>query len=174
MTEKQIADYLRTAACEVFSTMLGMDVQSGEARIEVGSPTVSDGVLSFIGLAGHWTGAGAISCSADFARQICAQLLMTEAPSVNEDVLDAMGEVTNMVIGNLKTSIEEHLGPMGLSIPTVIYGRNFTSRSVGKNEWINVPFTWEGEVIEIRVCLSPSRESDHQRGGFSHASAVMG
>ena len=54
-----------------------------------------------------------------------ANMLMTEASAVNEEVLDAMAELTNMVIGNVKTKLESQLGPLGLSIPTVVYGRNF-------------------------------------------------
>jgi chemotaxis protein CheX len=44
---------------------------------------------------------------------------MTEASSVDEDVLDAVAEITNMIIGSVKTDLEGELGPLGLSIPTV-------------------------------------------------------
>jgi chemotaxis protein CheX len=63
-----------------------------------------------------------------------------------------------MILGNVKTLLEEELGPMGLSIPTVIYGRNFTTRSVGKSEWTVVPFTCLGEKVEIQICLAPAKE----------------
>jgi chemotaxis protein CheX len=130
-------------------------------------------VLSLVGLAGSWTGAGTITCSTAFACRMCAQLLMTEATSVNEDVLDAVGEVTNMIIGNFKTLVEEHVGPLGLSIPTVIYGRNFTSRSIGRADWVAVPFNCEGEGFEIRVCLTPSKEPSAPLHGYSHPSSVL-
>jgi chemotaxis protein CheX len=77
---------------------------------------------------------------------------------VNDDVLDAVAEVTNMVIGNVKTVLEERLGAMGLSIPTVIYGRNFSSRTVGKQNWTVVPFTLGNERLEVQLCLAPNRE----------------
>ena len=56
-------------------------------------------------------------------------LLITEYAAINEDVLDSVAEVTNMIIGNVKTALEDRLGAMGLSTPTVIYGRNFQTRS---------------------------------------------
>ena len=71
--------------------------------------------------------------------------MMSEYSSVTDEVLDAVAELTNMIIGNLKTALEEHLGPMGLSIPTVIHGRNFTSRTVGTQDWTIVPFRMESE-----------------------------
>jgi CheY-specific phosphatase CheX len=45
-------------------------------------------------------------------------------------VLDAFAELIDMIIGNVKTALEEHLGPMGMSVPTVVHGKNFTTRTV--------------------------------------------
>ena len=171
--EKTIVEFVRAAAADVFSTMLGLEIGNEAGYTDQSAPTVSDGVLAFVGIAGTWTGAGVISCSAAFACRICNQLLMTEATSVNEEVLDAVGEVANMIIGNFKTMIEEVLGPLGLSIPTVIYGRNFTSRSLGSNTWVVVPFMCDGERIEIRCCLTAAKEPTAPRAGYSHASAVL-
>lgn len=154
-----IATFIRSAASEVFTTMLGMEVATGPEREDPTGPDVADGVLAFIGLAGPWAGAGAISCSASLACKLCEALLMSENPAVNEEVLDAMGEVTNMIIGSFKTLAEERLGPLGLSIPTVIYGRNFKSRGAGRHHWVVVPFSCAAGEMEIRVCLAPSKDS---------------
>jgi chemotaxis protein CheX len=158
MDTNQIAEYVRIAAADVFSTMLSLEIEPAPERVDAADPAVNEGVLTFIGLAGPWTGAGTISCTAELACQLCSHFLMMDAKSVNEDVLDAMGELTNMIIGNFKTMVEEHLGPLCLSIPTVIYGRNFTSRSIGHNAWVVLPFKCKGEMIEIRVCLAPSED----------------
>ena len=83
---------------------------------------------------------------------------MAEYTSVNEDVLDAIAEITNMIIGNVKTLLEVDLGPMGLSIPTVIFGRNFASRTAGTFEWSVVPFVLDGEKIHIQICLAPQKD----------------
>jgi CheY-specific phosphatase CheX len=50
-----------------------------------------------------------------------------------------------------------------LSIPTVIYGRNFTSRSVGNNDWVVLPFAYGGDILEVRICLAPSKGTFAQR-----------
>ena len=171
--EKTLVEFVRTSTADVFSTMLGLEIVSEPEYSDQNAPTVSDGVLAFVGMAGSWTGAGAISCSATFACRICNQLLMTDATSVNEEVLDAVGEVANMIIGNFKTMVEEHLGPLGLSIPTVIYGRNFTSRSLGSNHWIVLPFKCGDETITIRCCLAPAKEPLTVRAGYAHTSAVL-
>jgi chemotaxis protein CheX len=81
-------------------------------------------------------------------------MLMTESTSVNEEVLDAVAELTNMIIGGVKTDLEQHLGPLGLSIPTVVFGRNFKTRTSGNSEWIVVRLLWDDECLVVKVCLT--------------------
>ena len=156
-----IVHSISQAAVNVFTTMLGVEIRQGEVSVESGSPDPNDGVVSLIGLAGSWTGAGSITCSPALACRICSQLLMTESPSVNEDVLDAVAELTNMIIGSVKTDLEQHLGTLGLSIPTVVFGRNFKTRSAGNSEWIVVPFYWDDEYLLVKLCLTRSERVSH-------------
>ncbi len=170
---QKLVDYARAATADVFSTMLGMELQAEAPRQDPDFPTINDGVMALVGMAGSWTGAGVICCTAAFACQLCNQFIGTAAANVDEEVLDAVGEVANMIIGNFKTSVEEHLGALGLSVPTVIYGRNFTSRSIGQNHWTVLPFRCGDEVLEVRVCLAPAKEPTTPRAGYSHSSTVL-
>ena len=68
--------------------------------------------------------------------------------------MDAVAEVTNMIIGNVKTTLETELGPLALSIPTVVFGRNFTARSASSEEWVVVPFDVEGSRLDVKLCLT--------------------
>ena len=90
-------------------------------------------------------------------------MLMTESTAVDEDVLDAVAELTNMIIGSVKTDLEEHLGPLGLSIPTVVFGRNFRTRSAGNTEWIVVRFHWDDDCLLVKLCLTPA-----ERAAYPH------
>ena len=171
-----IAQSLIRSTSEVFSTMLGTELPTGEVTVEgtvegaMSEP--NDGVVSFIGIAGSWAGTGSLSCSAALACRVCAAMLMTEAPSVNEDVLDAVAEITNMIIGSVKTDLEAELGPLGLSIPTVVFGRNFKTRSAAAAEWIHVRFLWDTEPLRIKMCLSPSEKPHPVHHGGNSACAL--
>jgi chemotaxis protein CheX len=90
------------------------------------------------------------------ACRICSSMLMTESSAVDDEVLDAVAELTNMIIGGVKTDLEPSLGPLGLSIPTVVYGKNFKAKGAGITEWIVASFEWEGERLIVRVCLAPT------------------
>ena len=174
MQHEELAAEIRIATQQVFETMLGMEAQAGETAVEQSAPGPTDGVVSLIGLAGSWAGTGSISSSAASACSISSKFLMTEYTSVNEDVLDAFAELTNMIIGSFKTSVEEILGPMGLSIPTVIFGRNFTTRSVSSNDWIRVPFTAGDDKFEVHICLTPNDAKPPRPGRVETQQPVRG
>lgn len=154
-----IVESIRESSIQVFATMLGAQLGGGEFTQERSSPEANDGVVSFIGIAGSWAGTGSVSCSPALACRICAQMLMTESNAVDEEVLDAVAELTNMVIGNVKTELEKHVGPLGLSIPTVVFGRNFKAKSAGTTEWMVLRFDWDGESFVVKMCLTPSEKA---------------
>lgn len=151
--EQSMTVALDTSAREVFSTMLGVELGSGESFLEATPPDAAGGVVALIGVAGPWTGTGTISCSPQMACRICARMLMTDSSSIDEEVLDAVAELTNMIIGGAKTKLEFELGPLALSIPTVVYGRNFRTKSAIHSEWVVVRFQWDGEPFEVKLCL---------------------
>jgi chemotaxis protein CheX len=153
-----IVQSLIRSAGEVFSTMLGSQLASGEVTVEATSAEPTDGVVSFIGIAGSWVGTGSLTCSPTVACRICTAMLMTEAPNVNEEVLDAVAELTNMIVGSVKTELESQLGPLGLSLPTVVFGRNFRTRSASTAEWIHVRFQWDEDELLIKMCLAPNEK----------------
>lgn len=168
ISQDELVQAIRAATDEVFSTMLNLTLTPGEVFVEKEEASPSSGVVSLIGLAGSWVGSGSLACSAGCACKVASALLMTPYAAVDEDVLDAVAEVTNMIIGNVKTTLESRLGAMGLSTPTVIYGRNFQTRSSGNQKWTVVPFGLEEERLCVQVCIAPNVEKDQKttRTGF--------
>jgi chemotaxis protein CheX len=164
----KIINSIRVASSEVFSTMLGLEAAAGEAFIEKSTPVENFGVLALIGLAGPWLGTGMLICSAELACQISSAMLMTEYNAVDGDVLDAMAEMSNMIFGNVKTLLEEDLGPLGLSIPTVIFGKNFATKSLTGMEWMVVPMQIGEHTMNLKFCLTPNAEYNQPtRHGFT-------
>jgi len=168
-----IVKSILSATQEVFGVMLGLEIQPGEGFIEQQPPKEEEGLVALIGLAGPWIGTGMISCSAQLACTISSLMFMAPCPSVNEEVLDAMGEITNMIIGNVKTDLEEYIGPLGLSIPTVIFGRNFTTRGARHQQWSVIPFLAGQEKMIIKMCLTANKRTGMiARPGFAQPYAL--
>jgi len=148
-----LVELLRGVTLEVLSTMLALEARPAEPYVEH-QPAKSAGVVSFVGLAGSdCAGTGSLQCQSSVACQLASRFLMSEFPSVDETVLDAFGELTNMIVGNFKNEVEKRVGPLALSIPTVVYGLNFSTRSPGHEEWTVLPFVWDDSQLNVRVCL---------------------
>ena len=162
--QQLIIDFICQSVANVFSTMLGTELGPGEPSIEQGIPEVNDGIVSFIGLAGAWAGTGSVVCSPTTACRVCSLMLMTDTQSVDADVLDAVAELTNMIVGNVKNDLEPYLGNLGLSIPTVVFGKNFRTKSAGAADWIVVRFPWDGETLVVKLFLAATERVPHVAG----------
>ena len=170
-----LIETVKSTTRDVFSTMLMMEADPQEMRAEGSAPGPTDGVVGIIGIAGSWVGTGIIICCPELACRASGAMLMSEYATVNDDVLDAMGEITNMIIGNTKTVLEERYGPMGISVPTVVYGRNFATRTVSRGEWVIVCFSVGGQILQVHLNLAANpAESNHRIvPGFRRTEAVL-
>lgn len=159
---------------EVFSTMLSMAVSWKEIPLPQKVATIpASGIISLIGLTGTWAGTGSLSCNAEFACKLSSIFLMGDYTEINEEVLDAFAEITNIIVGNVKTTLEQKAGDMGLSTPTVIFGLNFQTHSAQTHNWTGVRFTSDGQEICVLVCLAPSTPAN-RRTGFQFPHTVSG
>ena len=142
---------------QVFSTMLGLTVRPTGISLQTDSFVSNKGLIALVGMAGAISGNGCLCLSQNLACQAASRFLMAEYSEVNDEVLDAIAELSNMIVGGLKTAIEEELGPMGLSIPTVIFGDNYVTRNPSLGERMVISFRCEDEGIDeqfsLLVCL---------------------
>lgn len=169
--DEKLVTLIQAATQEVFSMMFCEDAKLGEVRRESGASESFDGVVSLVGVAGDWTGVGSVYCSAESAMSLASKMLMVEHQSVNEEVLDAMAEVANMIIGNVKNMLEEDLGPLALSIPTVIYGRNYRALNGGVKQRLVVPFQAGNDHVEIKLFLMEKSKEGVRSHGLKQVTA---
>lgn len=154
ITEQEIRRLIIANTEKVFSTMLDLPVQVLDAGHA--NDLMEGGVVALVGFAGKWSGSGSVACSANLACLLSGKMLLTTFNQVNEEVLDAMGEIGNMIIGNFKDDAAAKLGTLGLSTPTVIYGQHLQARNWNGNICVAVWFVCAGEVFEVKVSLIAS------------------
>lgn len=149
-----------TSTAEVFSTMLGLDLTLLEEQPASEHPMLAESgatVVSLIGLTGPWAGTGSITCSGELACVLASRFLSTEYDHVDGEVLDAMGEITNMILGNVKTALEDRVGAMELSTPAVIFGQIFKTYSARIHDWLVIRFRCGEAKLQVQMCLAPSQ-----------------
>ena len=141
------------ATKEVFSMMLDMEVRFTGPAGQTRAPEL--GIISLVGITGDWGGSGVFCCSPVLASILCARMLGDEvtpgAVSINEEVLDVVAEITNMMIGNIKNGLEPITGPLAISVPTVIHGRNFEFRNASSLQAVALAFATEDQAFEVRM-----------------------
>jgi chemotaxis protein CheX len=167
-----LTEAMNAAALEVFGTMLGIEIAPCEPVPGLAVDCGEQGVISLLGLTGEWTGSGGLCCSAACACWIAEKMLFSDYPEVNDEVRDAVGEITNMIVGNFKTGISIQTGPLGMSTPTVICGREMTTKNGGAYEWAVFPFHCGEFTFRMMIQLQPaSQVSSRSHEVLQHAMA---
>ncbi len=119
-----IGEEIITGTKDVFSTMLMVDLEN-DAVIENKKCSIQSNLTSMIGLGGGIRGLLAIHCPASAAKSITEAFLGMDVNDLDDDVKDAIGEIANMVAGNLKVSYARIDVNIDLAIPTSIVGDSF-------------------------------------------------
>ena len=162
--QAEVAEAIRQSTMEVFETMLGISDVSVETLPPLRNNTgPRSGIFSLIGMAGAWAGTTSLVCSSDFACKISSRFLQTPFETVDDEVLDAIAEITNMIGGNVKNVLERTLGDMSLSTPTVISGQGVQVHSARVSHWIILRFSCADGNLYVHMCLAPNQEAGHTR-----------
>jgi chemotaxis protein CheX len=121
-------DQVATVAADVWGSFLDLELVA-DPRGEDALPFPGRTTTGCVSVSGAWEGSVFLQCPADHAR-IAAEAMFAAAPgSLSADeVGDALGELTNMVGGNLKSLLP---APSALSIPSVAEGESCTVRVPG-------------------------------------------
>ena len=140
-----------SSTCAVFRTMLDCDVSRGVPGLKQ-THTPSFEVNGLIGFSGTYHGMVVVSLSRNTAIGITEKLLGHCPLSVDEDVIDAVGEVTNMIAGGAKAHLEQFRLSIGL--PTVICGKHHVISFPSNSTPISLPFDTDLGPICIDIGLS--------------------
>ena len=145
-----VENEIRVGCKDVFSTMLMVELESEETvpqeRIKINS-----NITSMIGLGGGIKGLLAVHCPSSVATRITGAFLGLEIEEIDDDVKDAIGEIANMVAGNLKTAYSTLNVNIELAIPTSIVGDSFYVSGVADSKRVVVPFRLEEETFWIEL-----------------------
>ncbi|MEQ8789012.1 MAG: chemotaxis protein CheX [Pirellulaceae bacterium] len=142
------------ALVNTFDTMLGCEVTRGQLVLKENNVALHE-ISGTIGLSGKAVGTVVVSLSREVALQGASAMLMMEATEIDEDVIDAVGEITNMVAGSAKAELEEY--QLSISLPNVITGKNHEIRFPSQVKPICVPFStpWGELTLEVGLELVP-------------------
>jgi chemotaxis protein CheX len=143
----------------VFTTMLGLHVKP----YPMDWTPPQEMITAAVYFAGDWHGAVLLECTRDQACSFAHLLMSIPLPdTINDDVRDALGELSNMLAGNLKSVL-----PPGvlLSMPSVIEGSDYSLRVCGKRLVERVPFWTAEDIFAVTMVEILDRPGSSSSGG---------
>lgn len=143
-----------SATQDVFSMMLSCELSRGPlGSTRSHSPEYE--VSGFIGLSGKCQGMFVVSLGRHTAMLVAEAMLGQRPDDLDAEVVDAVGELTNMIAGAAKTKLEEL--SMCIGLPTVVCGSQHAINFPSKMVPIYLPFDSQfGPIsIEFGIVESP-------------------
>jgi chemotaxis protein CheX len=138
------------STCHVVRTMLQMEVSRGQIYRKKDCRPSQDvsGIINFHGAA---TGVLAFGLSSRAALEATRILVGEEQRQINPTVIDAVGELANIIAGNAKAKLEEL--QLKISLPCVISGREHSIAFPEGGVAIGIPFQCSFGSIAIEVSM---------------------
>jgi len=155
MQAEHINPFLR-AVSNTFTTMFDCEARRGAISLgESGARFYP--ISGVIGLSGKAVGTVVVNLSEEVALKAASAMLMTEFTEVDDDVIDAVGEMANLIAGQAKAELEEY--DLSVSLPSVITGEGHELRFPSATKPIVVDFDTDFGPMRLEVGLEPIHES---------------
>lgn len=134
-----IANEIIATTVEIFATMVMIEI-SPEDPFTDGNMSLEESISGVIGLAGTHKGVLAIHTPNEVAFAITGNFLGLEVNEINGDVKDAIGELANMLGGNVKAILSKKGKDIELSLPTTINGEKYSFQCQNEADIVIIPF----------------------------------
>jgi len=129
-------------ADQVWPSLVG----DGEVFVPVPAPPPAESVSAWVDITGPWSGSVVVTCAPATAAALTESVLMTRPPVVvdDEDVEDALGELANVLGGNVKSVLP---GESRLGLPQI-----GSAPAIGRlDDVCRVAGQWRGQFLTITV-----------------------
>ncbi len=142
------ADDVCSIAQDVWSSFLVLDLEEhplGKAALPLDGRTMT----GCVHVSGEWQGSIFVELTSDHAVQAAEAMFAADPGSLTPgEVGDAIGELTNMVGGNIKSLLP---APSKLSLPSVAEGLSYTVRVPGATLVDEITLVCEAGPLHVSV-----------------------
>jgi chemotaxis protein CheX len=137
------------AVIRLFQTMMTLPVNAGSPALNQDAKPRHD-VCGVIDVSGEVNGRVVVSMPEPLAITLASELLGDTIETLDEDCIDAVGEIANMIAGNAKTDFPG--GANAISVPQVVVGREKVAYP-SATPVINIPCETDEGPLDIDVAL---------------------
>jgi len=155
--EKYIQPFIKV--CEsVFRNFCKTEVRASEVFLLTRENQMNWDISGIIGLSGQISGAVSISMRDNAAFQLTKTLTDVDHNSFDADVIDAIGEIINIIAGNTKKVFEESFRTT-ISLPSIVQGKGHKLIWPSKNiKIIGISFSvFSDEELLLSIAVDESK-----------------
>lgn len=142
MKAEYINPFLK-GAINVLKTMTPVEPVPGKPFMKKDKLSTGD-ISGIIGLTGAKQGSVVVSFTKECVLKVVSGMMMQEYSEINDEVRDAVGEITNMISGDARKHLAELDLKFEAGIPTVVTGKGHEISHVPDGPCIVIPFKYDG------------------------------
>lgn len=138
----------------VFKEFIGTELKVGRPYFAESSSVNEWDISAVIGLTGEARGAVVVSMKKELAMKLTDSLTGSKHDKLDADVIDAIGEIVNIIAGNAKKGLEETFR-LVISLPTIVEGKEHSIKWPNSQARIMcIPFDiFEGDTFSLSVAI---------------------
>jgi chemotaxis protein CheX len=150
-----ICAMLRADLPVIFQTMLGLSaVPMAEADPQLRDQDV---VVGSVGFTGEANGMVYVHMRETLAHALASRMLSVEESVLDHEMVnDVVGELSNMIVGSVKSQLCDAGTPCVLTIPTIVRGRNLNIEQVGSAQRRVLGFSCANDRLLLELLLKTS------------------
>ncbi|KUJ96150.1 MAG: chemotaxis protein CheX [Desulfonauticus sp.] len=153
---KQVVKKVVDAVSNVFSTMAMVEVKPGKPYVKKDTTSSGDvsGIIGFSSPDGKSKGSMSVTFTEQSVLGIVSQMLGEEFSTISKDVVDAVGEFTNMISGQARRGMDEIGMTFEAGIPSVVTGKNHSISHVSSKAILVIPFESAFGPVIVEICFA--------------------
>ena len=143
-----------SAAVNVLRTMAATDLKVGKISKRDDTVTLGE-VTGIIGMASQEiSGNMVLSFERKTILGIVHRMLMEEFTEINHEVVDAVGELTNMICGGAKGELNKKGYLFDMASPVMVVGKNVEITQMSEGPTMSIPFYTQDGMFVVEANLS--------------------
>jgi chemotaxis protein CheX len=158
--DEQLSKEITGAVCSAIHNTFASTVIAGNYEIGEGMVSLIGDVSGVIGLVQEQLeGTLTLCMTFETVKNLLPQIVGHTVSVTHEMTVDAVGEITNMIFGQIKTELNRRGYGLKLGIPSVVTGRGHFVSQFHRGKYMIIPFYLDGQLFQVHLALHPYNET---------------
>jgi CheY-specific phosphatase CheX len=160
--DETLAKEISIAVCKAIRETFSAEVVPGNYETGEGMVSLVGDVSGVIGIMQtHLEGTLALCLTFETVRDILPQVIGKSISITHEMAVDAVGEITNMIFGQIKANLGQRGFQLKHGIPCVVTGKGHFVSQFHRGKYMIVPFHIDGQLFQVYVALHDTSGNPH-------------